>query len=158
LPREFYFAYLSFLVPGFGFEAWARLMASGCGPEVVSRVFRLDKNWPQHAEDWLAQESRYSKVIWPKHIDYPDGLYHIEKPPLFLFIEGELKAPPGRRLAVVGAREVHAGTSVWIEKELGAFVREHDLTVVSGGARGVDQKAHFLAIRNARPTWVILPS
>ncbi len=49
-------------------------------------------------------------------------------------------------------------TKDWIQQELMGFLKNHDATIVSGGARGVDQAAHFCALRAKRPTFVFLPS
>jgi DNA processing protein len=46
----------------------------------------------------------------------------------------------------------------WMENHLSAFLRTTSAVVVSGGARGIDQRAHRLAIRSGCPTVVFLPS
>ena len=45
-----------------------------------------------------------------------------------------------------------------MELELSATIQRLNLMIVSGGARGVDQKAHSLCVRLDLPTLVLLPS
>ena len=63
-----------------------------------------------------------------------------------------------RSLSVVGSREPSPESLRWMEKELSDFCAQHKPLIVSGGARGIDQKAHGIALRKDCPTVVILPS
>ncbi|MEN0058951.1 MAG: DNA-processing protein DprA, partial [Bdellovibrio sp.] len=63
-----------------------------------------------------------------------------------------------RALSVVGSREPCYDSLQWMEKELSAFCEEKKPLIVSGGARGVDQKSHGVALRKKHPTVVVLPS
>jgi DNA processing protein len=61
-------------------------------------------------------------------------------------------------VSVVGAREVQDWVVEWLENELAPALSTCEIGVVSGGARGVDQVAHRIAIRKKLPTVVVLPS
>jgi DNA processing protein len=63
-----------------------------------------------------------------------------------------------RYIAVVGARQVHPWVIEWLDHELLPVLKERPIGIVSGGARGVDQQAHRLAIRAGAPTIVVVPS
>lgn len=91
--------------------------------------------------------------------DYPPGLAaNLDSPPLWLTYEGDPKWDREKQLAVVGSRKISALTKSWIQEELFSFLQKVSVCVLSGGARGVDQAAHFCAMRAHRPTYVILPS
>jgi DNA processing protein len=51
-----------------------------------------------------------------------------------------------------------AETRMWMQRELGRFLRAGGAAVVSGGARGVDQWAHRLCMDEGLPTLCVLPS
>ncbi len=61
-------------------------------------------------------------------------------------------------VSVVGAREIQDWVMEWMENELAPALRQCGLGVVSGGARGVDQMAHRIALRYDLPTVIVLPS
>lgn len=88
----------------------------------------------------------------------PPGFRRMADPPLTLTYWGDISSLEKPALSVVGSREPRAETLEWMELELGDFLRTENVAIVSGGARGVDQKAHQLALRAKRPTMVLLPS
>ncbi len=61
-------------------------------------------------------------------------------------------------LAVVGSRRMGSDTGRWMELEIPNFLNQRPMTVISGGARGVDQKAHQIAIWQSHPTLCFTPS
>lgn len=91
------------------------------------------------------------------HELYPENCYAMEDPPWVLSYIG---TPCWRlpSLAVVGSREPSSESTQWMEKELLSLCSSERPVIVSGGARGVDQKAHALALRNFLPTIIVLPS
>jgi DNA processing protein len=89
---------------------------------------------------------------------YPSGCYLMEDPPLILAYQGAPAWSGERTIAVVGSREPSAESLQWMETQFSLFCEKQRPCVVSGGARGVDQKAHGLALRKFCPTIVVLPS
>lgn len=89
--------------------------------------------------------------------EYPRSFLQLEIPPLVLFVRGSLDWPTNG-ICVVGSRKPSLDSVRWMEQELCAFLEKTSATVVSGGARGVDQLAHRMAIRSKTPTFVFLPS
>ncbi len=89
---------------------------------------------------------------------FPEKLKRIQNPPKQLFYQGPLESFNREYLAVVGAREALPWALEWMEHELTPVLKSLNIGVISGGARGVDQKAHWLAVRAQRPTLVVLPS
>ena len=90
--------------------------------------------------------------------DYPKCFYAMMDAPLILTVIGQKPWLQSPCLSVVGSRKPTADSLKWIDQELGAFVAQQKVVIVSGGAFGVDQAAHALALRKKNPTIAILPS
>jgi DNA processing protein len=106
--------------------------------------------------DWIQQNK--AQVVTFFDDGYPAHLRLLEDPPQILTWWGELNHNFSDSLSVVGSRHAAKGTMLWMEQHLDRFFSQVPVVCVSGGARGVDQKAHLLAIRNKRPTICVLPS
>lgn len=89
---------------------------------------------------------------------FPQQCYLMAEPPLTLSYRGSPCWMIERSIAIVGSREPSAESLRWMEQELAVFLEANMPLVVSGGARGVDQKAHSLALRKNCQTAVVLPS
>lgn len=87
---------------------------------------------------------------------YPDLVREIADPPPVLYVLGEL-APDPVRIAVVGSRRPTAYGSR-VARALGARLAERGVEVVSGGARGIDSRAHEGALEAAGRTVAVLGS
>ena len=99
-----------------------------------------------------------AQILYPGHPDYPPSFRYLEKPPLYLSCLGSAPWLQSSCLSIVGSREPTRRSLEWMETHLPELLRGSDIAVVSGGARGIDQKAHVLSIRSKRPTVVFLPS
>lgn len=114
-----------------------------------------------YTEDWAAimrwLEQGIDLVV-PSDPCFPSALLVLENPPTLLFGRGNwdcLKLPC---LAVVGSREPSSLSLSWVETELSRFVSRQEVTIVSGGARGIDLAAHRVALKKQKPTAVLFPS
>ncbi len=90
--------------------------------------------------------------------DLPQCLRQIPKPPAKIFYQGEKSLLSLKYIGIVGAREASPWALEWMEHEIAPVLKKLNIGIVSGGARGVDQKAHWLAIRAGVPTLIVLPS
>ncbi len=90
--------------------------------------------------------------------DYPKQFYAMIDPPLFIGYRGHQAWKNQKNLSVVGSREPTELSLQWMENHLVPVIQNLQLTTVSGGARGVDQKAHGLSLRYRQPTIAVLPS
>lgn len=137
-------------------QSWAELLSqwserfsclqSVTRAEVADRVCEI-KHW----------ERQGFRLVMPGDCEFPQAFYHLNRPVRFFFVFGE---PIGNdaKVSVVGSREPSGLSLAWVEKEIGAFLEENPVCVVSGGARGVDQAVHRAAIERGRRTLVLLPS
>lgn len=112
----------------------------------------------QILKDLCQSVERGHLLLYPGHSFYPQEYLLLEQVPYLLRLRGApvWLALPG--LSVVGHREPSASSLKWMEEHLAEFFRRQTCFSVSGGARGVDQKTHWLSLRTERPTVVLLPS
>lgn len=86
---------------------------------------------------------------------YPELLRQLYDPPIVLYVKGGLTARDKNAVAVVGARRTsHYGTEV--ARKLAYQLAYVGVTVVSGGARGIDSAAHLGALTAKGRTVAVL--
>lgn len=124
------------------------------------------REWLFDHQDWWERGRRElnwclkNNTWWlhPQSELYPQALRNLAQPPLLLTVKGSSRWLQCPCLSVVGSRQPSQEALDWMEAYFSAFLKDVDHCVVSGGARGIDQKAHFLALRNQRLTVCFLPS
>jgi len=86
---------------------------------------------------------------------YPPLLREIYDPPLVLYVKGELTAKDKNAVAMVGSRQTtHYGIET--ARKLAYQLAYVEVTVVSGGARGIDTAAHQGALAARGRTIAVL--
>jgi len=86
---------------------------------------------------------------------YPELLRSIYDPPIVLYVKGQLTAKDKNAVALVGSRQTtHYGLEV--SRKLAYQLAYVGVTVVSGGARGIDTAAHQGALAAKGRTVVVL--
>jgi DNA processing protein len=87
--------------------------------------------------------------------EYPELLRQIYDPPIVLYVKGELLAKDKNSVALVGSRTTtHYGVEV--ARKLAYQLAYLGVTVVSGGARGIDSAAHQGALSAKGRTIAVL--
>jgi DNA processing protein len=87
--------------------------------------------------------------------NYPPSLREIYDPPLVLYVKGELTAKDKNAVAMVGSRQTtHYGIET--ARKLAYQLAYTGVTVVSGGARGIDTAAHQGALSGKGRTIAVL--
>ena len=76
--------------------------------------------------------------------------------PPFLFYQGNEALLESTGVAIVGTRRPSLEGRDWAKKSAGLFAEE-GITIVSGGAAGIDTEAHDAALRGDGTTVVVLP-
>jgi DNA processing protein len=98
-----------------------------------------------------------ARFVAPGDDEYVIGLEHLADPPAALFVRGRSLVELEPRVAVVGARNCSAlGRDV--AAELGSGLASAGVTVVSGGARGIDGASHRGALGAGGRTIAVLGS
>ena len=114
--------------------------------------------WKQAEQDYKQCLKSKIKITWPYHSDYPDSLFSMERLPALISWYGETCWKKHFLFSTVGSRHPHTDTLLWMDIHLGTFLKnKSELCLISGGARGVDQKAHALSLASKKPTICFLP-
>jgi DNA processing protein len=147
----------AFRSPQAVFEAGDReLQCAGVRREVRAALRRFDRGREVEAQLARLDRSGGRLVTWDD-ASYPELLRQIHDPPLFLYVLGEITAPDGCAVAVVGSRDASPYgrhmTAVICEGLAG-----RGITIVSGLARGIDAAAHEAALRAGGRTMAVLGS
>lgn len=95
---------------------------------------------------------------YPEKDDYPQEFLKMKEPPLFVEYLGPPLWNTTAFVSVVGSRDLLPLSEKWLKGQLSEFLTQAGVGVVSGGAKGVDQLAHLIALKNNVPTIVVLPS
>jgi DNA processing protein len=103
----------------------------------------------KHAEDFGA------RLVFQNDDEYPELLREIYDPPIVLYVKGRLLPEDKNSIAMVGARRTtHYGQDT--ARKLSYQLAGHGITVVSGGARGIDSASHQGALSGKGRTIAVL--
>ena len=130
------------------------LAVQGIGDETASAIANWERGIGLAAE--LKRISDYGcHVLTQDDEDYPPLLRHIYDPPIVLYVKGTLAAKDKNSVAIVGSRQTtHYGIEV--ARRFGYQLGYLGVTVVSGGARGIDTAAHQGALSAKGRTIAVL--
>lgn len=161
-------------VPGIGDLTFKILIDHFGSPEAVfgtskKKLFEVDgisynlaekisvQKTPRQAEIELAlvKKKKYG-IVTLNDPDYPPLLLQIPDPPPFLYVFGSL-AGSVNSIAVVGSRNA-SNYGISNTKRLCSALATHNITIISGMARGIDTSAHIGAIEGGGKTIAVLGS
>ena len=98
----------------------------------------ISKNW--HEKEISSLEKINSRFITSRDLDYPSKLKDLTNPPIGLYVRGKanISLPS---VAIVGTRKCsdYARTTA---TNLAKALAQRNITVISGGARGIDTAGH----------------
>jgi DNA processing protein len=103
------------------------------------------------------QDQHNIKTLCINNPKYPHHFLKLKNPPVCIFIKGTYHSSDFN-LSIVGRREAKSYTLKWMEDQLSPVLKELNPMVISGGARGVDTKAHQTALMNNCKTLYLMPS
>ena len=115
--------------------------------------------WKQAQKDQKLCRRTGIQTAWPFHPNYPKELLKMEYPPALITWKGSACWKEHFLFSSVGSRHPADDTLLWMDMYLSAFLkqRKEKFCLMSGGARGVDQKAHALCLASQKPTLLFLP-
>lgn len=127
---------------------------NGIGDETAEAISNWEKSVDLAAELKRIEEFG-CRVLIQEDEEYPALLRQIYDPPVVLYVKGRLEARDKNAVAIVGSRQsTHYGIEV--ARKLGYQLAYVGVTVVSGGARGIDTASHQGALAAKGRTIVVL--
>jgi len=97
------------------------------------------------------------QAMLPQDSQWPQALFALKNTmPLYLFAKGNLSLLSGRKMAVAGSRAITAQTHMTVRR-IGEALARAGVTIVTGGAAGVDQTAVCAVLENGGNA-VIVPA
>ncbi|HEX9017902.1 MAG TPA: DNA-processing protein DprA [Anaerolineaceae bacterium] len=141
-------------------EAWNapldQLRAAGIPARALESLLKIRQEGGLQKAWEAVQKSKVTVLTWEDEA-YPRRLREIDQPPPVLYVRGAFEAEDEWPIAVVGTRNITTyGRQV--TEELAAFLAFHQISVVSGLARGVDRIAHEAALKAGGRTIAVLGS
>lgn len=130
----------------------------GIGPGKSTAIAASLATAPSLVESELGRvEAIGARIVAKGEAEYPPLLTQIPNPPPLLYVRGGLAPRSDDRfsVAIVGSRHCSPYGLEQSERFAGIFARA-GLTVVSGGARGIDTAGHRGAVRSSGRTVVVL--
>jgi DNA processing protein len=126
----------------------------GIGPEIATAISNWEKNVDLAGE--LKRIEQFGcKIVIQSDENYPELLKQIYDPPVVLYVKGNLSTKDKNSIAMVGSRmTTHYGIEV--ARKLAYQLAYIGVTVVSGGARGIDTAAHQGALSAKGRTIAVL--
>lgn len=117
---------------------------NGIGEEIANSI----STWEQKV-DLSAEISRCEtygcQIITSLDEEYPSLLKQIYDPPIVLYFKGSISRADQSGVAIVGSRKsTHYGRET--ARKLSQQLAGAGVTIVSGGARGIDSSAHYGAL------------
>jgi DNA processing protein len=130
------------------------MQARGIGPDTAQAI----AEWEKHV-DLAAELKRIAdfgcRIVIQEDEEYPPLLREIYDPPIVLYVKGKLLPRDKNSVAMVGSRmTTHYGLE--IARKLAYQLAYVGVTVVSGGARGIDTAAHQGALSGRGRTLAVL--
>ena len=130
------------------------LKVCGIGEETAESISGWEKTVDLAAE--LKRIADFGcRIVTQADPEYPELLRQIYDPPIVLYVKGELLAKDKNSVAMVGSRmTTHYG--IESARKLAYQLGYLGVTVVSGGARGIDSAAHQGALSAKGRTIAVL--
>lgn len=156
------------MVPGFGPAKMKELLrcyssAESAWKTKLSPQSGLGEKMLQVIGEWKSKvqpeklkemwEKEHIRVLIPEDDEYPLLLKEIYQPPSLLYIKGSLIGME-KAIAIVGSRKCTSYGRAVAEKFAQELSR-NGITVVSGGARGIDTSAHRGALRSGKTVAIL---
>jgi DNA processing protein len=130
------------------------LQVNGIGDETAESIANWEKKVDLNGE--LKRITDFGcHIVVQADPEYPESLRQIYDPPFVLYVKGALSARDKNSVAIVGSRMT---TPYGIEsaRRLAYQLAYIGVTIVSGGARGIDTAAHQGALSGKGRTVVVL--
>ena len=126
----------------------------GMGPKALKAIKDF-QDWEKASDEAEKARTLGAAVVTFTDPRYPQNLKEIHDPPPYLYVKGSLAGGDKIAVAMVGSRNA-SQYGLAETKKIAASLAGKGVTVVSGGARGIDTQAHQGAISAGGRTIAVL--
>jgi DNA processing protein len=141
-------------------EAWNapdyHLKTAGLNQKLIRRMMQVQEHVCLEAVSDQIDQAGIQVLTWDDP-EYPERLRVIAQSPFVLYIKGRLRQEDNWAVAIVGTRRF-TEYGQQITEELSHVLAKHDITLVSGLARGIDGIVHQAALKAGGRTLAVLGS
>jgi DNA processing protein len=145
----------SFGDPGSVFSADVDVLSNIIGKSLAN--YLIEKSEEETERILSLRERREFTIIHYLSDAYPTQLLNFDDSPVVLYLRGNLEVLKEEMIAVVGTRRA-SPYGVREARRFAKFFAEAGITVLSGGARGIDREAHESALEAGGNTVAVLGS
>ncbi len=157
------------LIPGIGDIAAKKLIAYCGGAEAIfkekenilikipgiglkgAKSIASAKVLDRAEEELRFIEDNKVKALFYLDKDYPKRLLHCEDSPILIYVKGNIDLNRQKHISFVGTRNATVKGKIRCEKII-EELSQHDVTIISGLAYGIDITAHKAALKYKLPT------
>lgn len=137
-----------------------RLQACGLKKSMASRVAERSESLEAPRRQLARELEELPEGVELLHLSdpgYPERFLELEDPPVFLYVDGTVEACHRKdTISVVGSRDARP-VDVRLATRIVRELASRGITVVSGGALGIDRAAHEAALEAGGETVTLLP-
>jgi len=126
----------------------------GVRPSAVKAIREFD-GWAGVDEELARLEKTGARVVTFADDEYPANLREIHDPPPYLYVKGALRSDDKVAVAIVGSR-MATNYGRQLTRTFARELASKGITIVSGGARGIDTEAHRGALAAKGRTVAVL--
>ncbi len=130
------------------------LQVKGIGQDTADAIASWEKTIDLAAELKRIKESG-CRIVTQSDAEYPELLKQIYDPPIVLYVRGRLVPEDKNAVAMVGSR-MTTSYGIEVARKLAYQLAYIGVSVVSGGARGIDSAAHQGALSAKGRTIAVL--
>lgn len=133
-------------------EQWAKVLTASQLEQMKQQ--KVGWNLQEQYEKMTAQGIRF---LLQEDEDYPKRLLQIPDAPYGIFVKGQLPIENKLSVAMIGARDC-SEYGRFVAMELGKYLGENDVQVISGMARGIDGISQEAALKAGGVSFAVLGS
>ena len=124
-------------------------------PERIVKAIKSSEIFTLAEQEMVFMQKNTISACYYQDPDYPERLRECEDGPVLIYTKGQANLSPARCISIVGTRNATSYGLGFCE-QLVADLAEHDVTIVSGMAYGIDICAHRTAVKHNLPTIGVL--
>ena len=126
----------------------------GVRPDTV-RAIKAFTGWDEAEEELVRARDAGAEIVTMADPRYPPNLKEVHDPPPYLYVKGTLLTEDRISVAMVGSR-MASEYGRRMTRNMSGELAARGITIVSGGARGIDTEAHRGALGAGGRTIVVL--